>query len=168
MQHVPLTVSWIGGCIGWVLRSVAPGGHLQALINHEEDAQPIQELGPTVISEGKISDKVKTEPPPHLSARPSEPGLVQITASLVGRQVKSVGLCLGPVFCEKFAQKYTQEGEMLTCAHVGMKEREKLRFTPHSHTCSGHVLMEKDGGSLSSLCVCCIFCLCLSWPSTYH
>lgn len=94
----------------------------------------------------------------HLSAGPSElgflPGLVQITASLVGLQMKSVGLCLGAVLYDKFAQKYAQEGEMLTCARdMGMKDRGKLRFTPCSHTWSGHMLTEENGEHTQKPCM---------------
>lgn len=94
----------------------------------------------------------------HLSAGPSEPGFLprlgEITTSLVGLQMQSVALCVGAVLYEQFAQKYAQEGEMLTCAtDLGMKDSGKLRFTPCSHTCSGHRLTEENRERTQRPCI---------------
>ena len=100
VQHAPLTVMQKKGCTGWVpgpgFGSIAPGGHLQVLVSHAQDTNPIQELGSEAVAEGKRSHKAKTTLPPnlklehktqHLSVSSSEPGflpgLSPIRAALV-------------------------------------------------------------------------------------
>lgn len=123
VQHAPLTVTQARGHPGRVVRrvlgpgfrSIAPGGHVQILTNHAQDAHPTWELGSQAVTEGKRSHKFKMTLPPDLnlkhktrhrsviSGKPGFlPGLVLTGAALVGPD-EGAGLCLGATWCGEFA-----------------------------------------------------------------
>lgn len=56
-----------------------------------------------------------------------------------------------------------QQGEVLTCGKdMGVNDRGRLRFTPHSHTCSRLQSLREIGARLTSMHGFLPFCVCVS------